>query len=117
MDEESEEKIGRLYEVLEKQAVALASVAKALVRIEARIDVVEHLHLNNSRHAMRNPSAFRSFRAKLYEACYQRRLEKLEDEDPALAARADARAGLPDLDPEIMEQLRQAYRRLEEERK
>jgi hypothetical protein len=108
MNEENDTPYEVLLGVCENNSAALASLALQVRGLRAsnaalRL-VVQVLAIRSQLPAEDGVSLLE----KLEAAFHQRQLEALEDENPAAAARADTRQGIPDLDPDLMELLRRA---------
>jgi hypothetical protein len=101
-----------LYEgllgICKNNTAAVVEAGNQMRNIQSELDTLRVMvHMLSARSQLPSEAVV-ALMTKLQAAFYQRRLEALEDQNPAAAAQADTRQGIPDLDPEIMELLRRA---------
>jgi hypothetical protein len=83
-----------------------SAILSHMVRLQSRVDaltgIVELLALRQGS----TRAQFRSAIKSLTDSCVQKRLEKIEDLSPGMAAKIDHREDIPEIDPEILGYLR-----------
>ena len=81
-----------------------------IVSLQARLDALNAMVEVMASHQKMPLSLFRSSMKKIYDTCLQKRLEPIEEIDQAGAAKLDPRGDTPDIDPDLLRDLRQGWK-------
>jgi hypothetical protein len=83
-----------------------SAILSQMVRLQSRVDALTAIMELLALRCGSTRDQFRSAVKSLTDACIQKRLEKIEDRAPRMAAKIDQREDIPDIDPEILRYLR-----------
>ena len=81
-----------------------------ILSLQARLDALNAMVEVMASRQKLPLSLFRSTMKQIYDTCLQKRLEPIEDVDQAAAAKLDPRGDAPDIDPDLLENLRQGWK-------
>lgn len=102
-----------LYAILKNVVRAVHDQGAQRIYEQARLDALQAAVIGLATGAGIPQKVFLARLSAWREAFYQKRLDDLENENPAAAAAAYIRRGIPDLDPEILDHIRRAFEDLD----
>lgn len=81
-----------------------------IVSLQARVDALNAMVEVLASREKIPLELFRSTTKKIYDTCLQKRLEPIEEIDQGAAAKLDPRGDTPDIDPDLLRDLRQGWK-------